>query len=89
MQLQGINLGKQKTSETRITGGTSVAQIRKLKTNEIGQLYRACCAKNSNKKDDLVIFGDFCNEANIIYFLDSMSQFLLSPSLKAKTWHKT
>ena len=41
------------------------------------QLYKAYCQKNSDQKDDLVIFKDFCNEANRICFLDSMSQLLI------------
>jgi hypothetical protein len=52
------------------------------------QLYRAYCKKNSDQKDDLVIFKDFCNEANIICFLDSMSQLLIYLPPAAKTWHK-
>ena len=75
--------------ETQFIGGTSVAQIKNSKLTKLRQLYRSCCVKNSDQKVDLVIFKDFCNEANRICFLDSMSELLIHLPPEAKTWHKS
>src|ERR1041385_7453134 len=39
--------------------GTSATQIKKLRTYESLKLYRACCQKNSDQKDDLLIYSNF------------------------------
>ena len=52
-------------------------------------MYMECCVKNSDQKDDLVIFDDFFSGADKICFLDSMSQLLVPLSSEAKTLHET
>src|ERR1041385_2498355 len=44
------------TGSTEFFRGTSATQIKKLRTYEISQLYRACC-KKSDKKDDLIFYS--------------------------------
>ena len=41
--------------------------------------YQACCPEKLDQKDDLVIFKDFCSEANRICFLDSSSLLINLP----------
>ena len=54
----------------------------------IRQLYTTYYQNNSDQKDDLVILYEFSRQADIICFLDNMSQLLIHLSLQAKTWHK-
>ena len=85
----GQNLGK--TEQQLVNNFFGVLLQLKSKNSEQtpeSQLYRAYCQNNLDQKDDLVIFKDFCNEANRICFLDSMSKLLIHLPPEAKTWHK-
>ena len=72
---QDRNLGKtEQQVVNNLFGALLQLKSKNSELDRVFQLYIACCVKNSDQKDDLVILYEFFRGADRICFLDSMSQ---------------
>ena len=55
--------------------GTSATQIKNSEQTPESQLYIAYCQKNSDQKDDLVIYDEFFRQADRICFWTAWHNF--------------
>ena len=72
----GAEAEKNRTEEKgEFFRGTSATQIKKFEQRLASQLYGACFQKNSDQKDDLVIYREFSRQKDRICFWTASSNF--------------